>query len=168
MYIRKSQNVENKIINTEIKNLNLYGIGINVVDNKNISLKNLYIDVSKKDTYCISITEGVVKMKDIDLLSSTVGVKVNPGIVKINKSKVLLDGYLYNHYKTDNSTTEDNKPNYVPSIIVESKIISGEEVSKENVLIENEDINIEEMYNYKYTYDNEENKTKKIENYYKK
>lgn len=179
--IMRNRDTNSIITNIEIKNLNLSGITVQIIDNKNVSLENLYIDVSKKDAHCISITEGIVKMKDIDLISKTAGVKIKPGIVKINKSKVLLDGYVYNNYKINNDINsenendikdestynqEENEEKYAPSIIVESKIINEEEVSKENVVSEN--INIEEMYNYKYTYDNEENKTKKIENYYKK
>ena len=179
--IMRNRDTNSIITNTEIKNLNLSGMTVQIIDNKNVCLENLYIDVSKKDTHCISITEGIVKMKNIDLLSKTAGVKIKPGIVKMNKSKVLLDGYVYNNYKINNSINsenindikdesiynqEENEEKYAPSIIVESKIINEEEVSKENVVSEN--INIEEIYNYKYNYDNEENKTKKIENYYKK
>ena len=156
--------------NITLKNLDLEGIYIHIINRQNIILKNMKIDLDNKKmpsstmfTPCIIVDYSEVDAKDIILINNESAIEVKSTSATGKRATLIIDGYVYNE-KTD----EENK--YMQTIILENrtKDINSENLNK--VILKDENKKIEDMFIKEIKNNNEDvigsNKTYEI--YYKK
>lgn len=156
--------------NITLKNLDLEGIYIDIINRQNIILKNMKIDLDNKKipsstrfTPCITVDYSEVYAKDIILINNESAIEVKSTSATGKRATLIIDGYVYNE-KTD----KENK--YMQTIILENrtKDINSENLNK--VILKDENKKIEDMFIKEIKNNNEDvigsNKTYEI--YYKK
>lgn len=156
--------------NITLKNLDLEGIYIDIINRQNIILKNMKIDLYNKKipsstrfTPCITVDYSEVYAKDIILINNESAIEVKSTSATGKRATLIIDGYVYNE-KTD----KENK--YMQTIILENrtKDINSENLNK--VILKDENKKIEDMFIKEIKNNNEDvigsNKTYEI--YYKK
>lgn len=132
--------------NITLKNLDLEGIYIDIINRQNIILKNMKIDLDNKKmlsstmfTPCIIVDYSEVDAKDIILINNESAIEVKSTSATGKRATLIIDGYVYNE-KTD----EENK--YMQTIILENrtKDINRDKLNK--IVLKNEGNNIEDMF----------------------
>ena len=132
--------------NITLKNLDLEGIYIDIINRQNIILKNMKIDLDNKKmpsstmfTPCIIVDYSEVDAKDIILINNESAIEVKSTSATGKRATLIIDGYVYNE-KTD----EENK--YMQTIILENrtKDINSDKLNK--IVLKNEGNNIEDMF----------------------
>lgn len=132
--------------NITLKNLDLEGIYIHIINRQNIILKNMKIDLDNKKmpsstmfTPCIIVDYSEVDAKDIILINNESAIEVKSTSATGKRATLIIDGYVYNE-KTD----EENK--YMQTIILENrtKDINSDKLNK--IVLKNEGNNIEDMF----------------------
>ena len=132
--------------NITLKNLDLEGIYIDIINRQNIILKNMKIDLDNKKipsstrfTPCITVDYSEVYAKDIILINNESAIEVKSTSATGKRATLIIDGYVYNE-KTD----EENK--YMQTIILENrtKDINSDKLNK--IVLKNEGNNIEDMF----------------------
>ena len=131
--------------NITLKNLDLEGIYIDIINRQNIILKNMKIDLDNKKipsstrfTPCITVDYSEVYAKDIILINNESAIEVKSTSATGKRATLIIDGYVYNE-KTD----KENK--YMQTIILENrtKDINSDKLNK--IVLKNEGNNIEDM-----------------------
>ena len=156
--------------NITLKNLDLEGIYIDIINRQNIILKNMKIDLDNKKipsstrfTPCITVDYSEVDAKDIILINNESAIEVKSTSATGKRATLIIDGYVYNE-KTD----EENK--YMQTIILENrtKDINSENLNK--VILKDENKKIEDMFIKEIKNNNEDviGSDKTYEIYYKK
>ena len=156
--------------NITLKNLDLEGIYIHIINRQNIILKNMKIDLDNKKmpsstmfTPCIIVDYSEVDAKDIILINNESAIEVKSTSATGKRATLIIDGYVYNE-KTD----EENK--YMQTIILENrtKDINSENLNK--VILKDENKKIEDMFIKEIKNNNEDviGSDKTYEIYYKK
>ena len=156
--------------NITLKNLDLEGIYIDIINRQNIILKNMKIDLDNKKipsstrfTPCITVDYSEVYAKDIILINNESAIEVKSTSATGKRATLIIDGYVYNE-KTD----EENK--YMQTIILENrtKDINSENLNK--VILKDENKKIEDMFIKEIKNNNEDviGSDKTYEIYYKK
>lgn len=132
--------------NITLKNLDLEGIYIHIINRQNIILKNMKIDLDNKKmpsstmfTPCIIVDYSEVDAKDIILINNESAIEVKSTSATGKRATLIIDGYVYNE-KTD----KENK--YMQTIILENrtKDINSDKLNK--IVLKNEGNNIEDMF----------------------
>lgn len=132
--------------NITLKNLDLEGIYIDIINRQNIILKNMKIDLDNKKipsstrfTPCITVDYSEVYAKDIILINNESAIEVKSTSATGKRATLIIDGYVYNE-KTD----KENK--YMQTIILENrtKDINSDKLNK--IVLKNEGNNIEDMF----------------------
>ena len=156
--------------NITLKNLDLEGIYIHIINRQNIILKNMKIDLDNKKmpsstmfTPCIIVDYSEVDAKDIILINNESAIEVKSTSATGKRATLIIDGYVYNE-KTD----KENK--YMQTIILENrtKDINSENLNK--VILKDENKKIEDMFIKEIKNNNEDviGSDKTYEIYYKK
>lgn len=156
--------------NITLKNLDLEGIYIDIINRQNIILKNMKIDLDNKKipsstrfTPCITVDYSEVYAKDIILINNESAIEVKSTSATGKRATLIIDGYVYNE-KTD----KENK--YMQTIILENrtKDINSENLNK--VILKDENKKIEDMFIKEIKNNNEDviGSDKTYEIYYKK
>ena len=90
-----------------MKNLDLEGIYIDIINRQNIILKNMKIDLDNKKipsstrfTPCITVDYSEVYAKDIILINNESAIEVKSTSATGKRSTLIIDGHVYNE-KTD-------------------------------------------------------------------
>ena len=93
--------------NITLKNLDLEGIYIDIINRQNIILKNMKIDLDNKKipsstrfTPCITVDYSEVYAKDIILINNESAIEVKSTSATGKRATLIIDGYVYNE-KTD-------------------------------------------------------------------
>lgn len=137
-----------------LRDLDLEGICIEILNQENITLKNMRIDLkdkkvikpNEKDTRIdksgVEIYKSIVDCKDLIILSNKGGIEVTASSLSDPSSKtatLTIDGYVYNE-KTD------EEGNYRPTIILENrtKDINSDKLNK--IVVKNEYNDIKDMF----------------------
>lgn len=165
--------IDDKII---LKNVDLEGMYIEILNKEYITLKNMNIDLKDKtlikpnenniriDKSGIEIHKSIVTCKDLIIQSNKSGIEVigsSLSDILSKRTTLNIDGYVYNE-------KIDEKGNYKPSIILENRNKDIESNKLNHIIIK--DNSIEDLYNKEILNSNEDEtiSDKYYEIYYKK
>ena len=156
--------------NITLKNLDLEGIYIHIINRQNIILKNMKIDLDNKKipsstrfTPCITVDYSEVYAKDIILINNESAIEVKSTSATGKRSTLIIDGHVYNE------KTDENKK-YKPSIVLENNTEDIKNNILNKIVLKNEGNNIEDMFTKEIKNTNEgiTGSDKTYEIYYKK
>lgn len=132
--------------NITLKNLDLEGIYIDIINRQNIILKNMKIDLDNKKipsstrfTPCITVDYSEVYAKDIILINNESAIEVKSTSATGKRSTLIIDGHVYNE------KTDENKK-YKPSIVLENNTEDIKNNILNKIVLKNEGNNIEDMF----------------------